>query len=190
MNDQERELIHRAQEGSRMAFEQLVQKYDRKIIAVALQLVGNTEDAEDIVQDVFMRVYKNIHHFRFESDFYTWLYRIVVNCAISYRRKRSRHMHRSIEEAAESFVGRTWTPASTGPGPDSQALGKELKEQIDSALDDLSLMQRIVIVLKYFHDFKIREIAVIIGCSEGTVKNYLFRGTQKMKRGLASYTES
>ena len=93
MNKEVRALVQRAQEGDAEAFERLVHQYDRRVLTLAYQLVGNTQDAEDVYQEAFMRAYDKIGKFRFESDFYTWLYRIVVNCAISYRKKRNRQLH-------------------------------------------------------------------------------------------------
>jgi RNA polymerase sigma-70 factor (ECF subfamily) len=190
MNEEERKLIEQAQAGNRWAFERIVSQYERKVLSLAYQLVGNTQDAEDIYQEAFMRVYRNIGKFRFQSDFYTWLYRIVVNCAISYRKKRTRHLHRSIDEAAEKESRWHWTPTDDKPGPDRLVMNAEITEKIDATLHSLSLMQRTVFVLRFFQDFKIKEIASIIGCSEGTVKNYLFRGTQKMRKNLSAYVKA
>ena len=190
MERDERDLVYQAQEGNRWAFEKLIYKYDRKVLALAFQLVGNTEDAKDVYQEAFMRAYHKIKKFRFDSDFYTWLYRIVVNCAISYRKKRSRHLHRSLDDAGERGEGLHWTPSDSEPSPDTLVLNAELREQIQSIMDTLPLMQRVVFTLRFFQDFRIKEIAEIVGCSEGTVKNYIFRSTQRMRKNLSSYINS
>jgi RNA polymerase sigma-70 factor (ECF subfamily) len=190
MKNEEKDLIYKAQQGNAWAFEKLIKSYDRRVLALAYQLLGNPQDAEDVYQEVFMRVYKKIHLFRFESDFYTWVYRIAVNCAISYRKKRNRHVHARIGEADYQETEQTWVPADIEPGPDKKVLDSEIKEQIESSLNQLPLMQRVVFILRFFQDFKIREIANIINCSEGTVKNYIFRSTQKMRKRLAPYVQS
>ena len=187
MSIEDRDLITKAQEGNNWAFEQLVQKYDRRILALARELLGNSQDAEDVYQEVFMRVYHKINGFRFESDFYTWLYRIAVNCAITFRKKRNRERHRSIEASADGDNGFRWIPADEEANPQKRVHNQEIKEQIETQLDGLPLMQRTVFVLRFFQDFKIKDIAEIIGCAEGTVKNYLFRGTQKMRKNLSAY---
>jgi len=187
MEKDERDLVYQAQEGNQWAFEKLIYKYDRKVLALTFQLVGDTEDAKDVYQEAFMRAYHNIKKFRFESDFYTWLYRIVVNCAISYRKKRTRQRHRSLEQISEREEGWHWMPADSGASPETLVLNAELREQIQSTMNTLPLMQRVVFILRFFQDFKIKEIAQIIGCSEGTVKNYIFRSTQKMRKHLSSY---
>lgn len=190
MNEEERTLVREAQDGNARAFEKLVHRYDRRVLSLAYQLVGNTQDAEDVYQEAFMRAYDKIGRFRFESDFYTWLYRIVVNCAISYRKKRNRQLHRSIEEASERNGTAQWMPVDDKPEPDRLILDNEIREQVEAILDTLSLMQRTVFVLRFLQDFKIKDIAQIIDCSEGTVKNYLFRGTQKMKKSLKAYANA
>ena len=137
-----------------------------------------------------MKVYKNIQRFRFESDFYTWLYRIAVNSAISYRKRRNRHIHAHIGEAGDQENGKTYTPSDSAPGPDKKLIDHEIKQQIESNLDRLPLMQRVVFTLRFLQDFRIKEIANIINCSEGTVKNYIFRSTQKMRKHLTPYLQS
>ena len=190
MSNEERDLVLQAQQGNLWAFERLFHKYDKRVLSLAYQLVGNRQDAEDVYQEAFMRVYHKLDKFRFESDFFTWLYRIVVNCAISYRKKRERHRHQSIEESTERENGWRWTPTDPEARPDTLVSTLELREQIRSHLEDLPLMQRVVFTLRFFQDFKIKEIAQIIGCSEGTVKNYIFRSTQKMRKNLAQYIKS
>lgn len=190
MENEERELIYKAQQGNTQAFEKLIKQYDRRVLALAYQLVGNTQDAEDVYQEVFMKVYKNIQRFRFESDFYTWLYRIAVNCAITYRKKRNRHIHAHIGEAGNQENGKTYTPSDSAPGPEKKLMNHEIKQQIEMNLDRLPLMQRVVFTLRFLQDFRIKEIANIINCSEGTVKNYIFRSTQKMRKHLTPYLQS
>ena len=190
MNKEVRALVQRAQEGNAEAFERLVHQYDRRVLTLAYQLVGNTQDAEDVYQEAFMRAYDKIGKFRFESDFYTWLYRIVVNCAISYRKKRNRQLHRSIDAPAPNDDVVKWMPVDENPEPDKLILDREIREKIEATLESLSLMQRTVFVLRFFQDFKIKDIAQIIDCSEGTVKNYLFRGTQKMKKSLRAFANA
>ena len=190
MNADEKDLVLQAQEGNLWAFEKLVCRYDQRVLGLAYQLLGNHQDAEDVYQEVFMRVHHNIKKFRFQSDFYTWLYRIVVNCAISYRKKRNRQRHLSIDETGEKGNGWQWTPTDPGIHPDAVVNNLELRHMITMKLNTLPLMQRVVFTLRFFQDFKIKEIAQIIGCSEGTVKNYLFRSTQKMRKGLSPYVES
>ena len=184
------ELVRRAQEGNVEAFEKLVRIYDKRVLSLAVQLVGNTEDAKDIYQDVFMKVYSRLNQFKLESQFYTWLYRIVVNCAISYRKKRNRQRHQSIDELLDTRGEWQYHFQRSAQNPEKDAISKEILEQIQLTMDNLSLMERVVFVLRFFEDFKIKDISEIMGCAEGTVKNYLFRSTRKMRKDLSVFVET
>lgn len=174
-----------------MAFESLVRKYDRQVLRLAHSLVNNTHDAEDVYQEVFVRVYKNLRHFRFQSQFSTWLYRVVVNYCINHNKKKSCHKDLSIYGEADNQSD-LWkmTLKGTEVSPEDSVLNRELSEEIDSALRQLSEQQRTVFVLRHYHGHKLKEIAKIMHCTEGTVKNYLFRATQKMQRLLYAYAKS
>ncbi len=183
-------LVIQAQNGNVEAFEELVKIYDKRVLSLAIQLVGNTEDAEDIYQDVFMKVYAKLDQFRQESHFYTWLYRIVVNCAISYRKKRNRQVHQSIDEMVDRKGDWQYHFPQTGQSPERHTINNEILEQVQSTMDKLSLMERVVFILRFFEDFKIKDISEITGCAEGTVKNFLFRSTRKMRKDLLVYIET
>lgn len=190
METNEIALIKDAQAGNLKAFEELIQRYESRVLSLAYQVLGNTQDAEDVYQEVFMKVHKNIQRFEFKSDFFTWLYRIVVNAALSYRRKRFRHEHVSIEASEERNDGWHWTPVNDTPEPDQVMLNQEVVQMVYKGVEQLPMMQRVVFILRYFEEFKLKEIAEITNCSEGAVKNHLFRSTQKMKKALSSYVQA
>jgi RNA polymerase sigma-70 factor (ECF subfamily) len=185
MDEKERSWIIDAKKGDTRAFENLVKRYEKQVMGMAFQMVGSVEDAEEIYQEVFMRVYTGLKNFRMESDFFTWLYRIVVNCSITFRKKRHRMHHESLNGLEEGNRGWQWIPGTKEADSHETLVQKEIRETIYKALENLSLMQRVVFVLRYYQDFKIREIAEITGCSQGTIKNYLFRATQKMRKMLS-----
>jgi RNA polymerase sigma-70 factor (ECF subfamily) len=185
----EKELVLQAQKNDHLAFEKLMQQYDHQVLSMAYQLTGNTFDAEDIYQEVMLRVYQKLDSFRFESRFSTWLYRIVVNCALNYRKQKSRHKHISIDHFQDDE--KYWQyPSDPTSRPDTRAINNEISEQISRTLEKLSMMQRVVFVLRFNEDFKLSDIARIVGCSTGTVKNHLFRSTQKMRQALARYNNN
>lgn len=190
METREIALIKDAQAGNLKAFETLIQRYETRVLSLSYQVLGNTQDAEDVYQEVFMKVHKNIQRFEFKSDFFTWLYRIVVNSALSYRRKRFRYEHVSIDTSNERDDGWHWTPVNDSPEPDRLMLNQEMIQIIYERMDQLPMMQRVVFTLRYFEEFKLKEIAEITNCSEGAVKNHLFRSTQKMKKALSSYVQA
>ena len=182
-------LIQKAQKGDLEAFGDLVKIYESRVLALAYQVLGNTEDAEDVFQEVFIKLHRKLGKFEFKSDFFTWLYRIVVNTALSYRRKRIRHQHVSFQSDEDRENGWQWVPADDCPDPGEQAINEEFVQVMENGLNTLPLMQRVVFTLRFLQEFKIREIAYITNCSEGTVKNHLHRGTQKMKKILKPYMQ-
>jgi RNA polymerase sigma-70 factor (ECF subfamily) len=187
MEEREIRLIERAQDGDAAAFEALVVMYDREVLKLAHRMVNNLEDARDVYQEVFLLVYRKLSSFRFESEFYTWLYRIVVNYCINFRKWRKRRQMASFDESA---AGENPAPQWMGdamPGPENGVMNRELRDTIQQALTHLSEKQRAVFVLRHFHDQKLQDIARSLGCAEGTVKNYLVRATQKMQELLRDY---
>ena len=188
MDKDEELLIKRAQRGNLQAFEALVHRYDAKVMKVIYNMVHDFEDARDIYQEVFIKVFKSIDKFRFQSEFYSWLFRIVVNTCISFRKKRTKHQYDSLDEFPTGD-DKSWkiVKNDNGHDPEQQLLNTELSEQIQRSIDQLSAKQKAVFILKHYHGYKLREIASIMECAEGTIKNYLFRATQKLQNSLQAY---
>src|SRR6202522_3019890 len=140
---EEQALVRNSQAGDRLAFEELVRRYDREVLRLAMNLVHRSEDARDIYQEAFMRVYKNLHRFRFECSFYTWLYRIVTNVALDHLRRRTsrKEDQAPVPEDSESttrdFFDRQ-PEARAAANPARNLLGHELGAQIATALERLS----------------------------------------------------
>jgi RNA polymerase sigma-70 factor, ECF subfamily len=188
---EERSLIHKAQAGDRLAFDDLVRHYDRDVLRLALNLVHSAEDARDIYQESFLRVYRNLHRFRFECSFYTWLYRVVTNVALDHlRRRTSRREDQAPVAVTEEADGNTrdffdrqpeWRSAAN---PERNLLGQELGERIGAALNRLSARERTVFEMKHYQGMKLRAIGDMLGTSEETVKNSLFRATRKLRASL------
>jgi RNA polymerase sigma-70 factor, ECF subfamily len=177
-------LIRRAQRGDETAFRTLVLRHDRKVLGLACRMLGNNQDAEDVYQEVFLNVYTHIGQFKFQSAFETWLYRITVNTAINYRKKRNKHMVNTLmTDEIEEKAG--WVPEDDSPLPDQLTISREIREMIDEALEKFTPIQRTVFTLRYYQDFKISDIAEIMDCAEGTIKNTLFRTTNKMRHILS-----
>jgi RNA polymerase sigma-70 factor (ECF subfamily) len=151
-------------------------------------MVGHVEDAQDIYQEVFVRVYKKISGFTFRSEFSTWLYRVVINISINFQKKNKRKRQLYADDHGFDRLD-DFGSAKTGDGvtPEQSLLNHELSDEIEMALSVLSPKQRSVFIMRHYHGNKLREIAAILNCSEGTVKNYLFRATQKMQAQLNEY---
>jgi RNA polymerase sigma-70 factor, ECF subfamily len=186
---EEQALVRNAQAGDRLAFEELVRRYDREVLRLALNLVHRAEDARDIYQESFLRVYRNLHRFRFECSFYTWLYRVVTNVALDHLRRRTsrREDQAPVPEEADGgtrdFFDRQ-PEMRAAANPEKRLLGQELGEHIQTALTKLSPRERTVFELKHYQGLKLRAIGDMLGTSEETVKNSLFRATRKLRACL------
>jgi len=187
MDRQEYDLIQAAKDGDHAAFGELLERHDAQILHVAHGIMGNMQDAYDAYQDGVIKAYTNLSSFRMESKFSTWLTRIVINQALNLRKKLKWKRRLSFEQLTEDGpdIG-----AEDEPGADELMIRTELGREILQAMNVLSDRERTVFVLKHMHDYKLREIAVMIDCAEGTVKNYLFRATRKLRAELESSADS
>ena len=182
----ERELVERAQTGDRAAFEELVHRYDRDVLRLALNLLRRSEDARDVYQEAFLKAYKNLHRFRFECSFYTWLYRIVTNVCLDHMRRRSSRPEDQAPETSEEkdlpgdFFDRQKESSPTAD-PERQAMGREIAVRIADAMERLSPRERVVFEMKHYQGLRLRAIGEVLGTSEETVKNSLFRATRKLR---------
>jgi RNA polymerase sigma-70 factor (ECF subfamily) len=184
-------LVREAQTGNRTAFEELVHRYDRDVLRLALNLMKRTEDARDVYQEAFLKVYRNLHRFRFECSFYTWLYRIVTNVCLDHIRRRQARPEDQApelraaqqEDASTDFFERQREQRPT-LDPERHLLGEEIKKRLASAMERLSPRERIVFEMKHYQGLKLRAIGDALGTSEETVKNSLFRATRKLRNEL------
>ncbi len=188
--DPEIDLIQRARSGDSRAFEELVFKYDRRILSIIAGYVNGADEAKDIYQEVLIRVYRGLPQFRAESEFTTWLYRIAANVCLTHRARtgRRRHVTHSLDsddESAEAHTEARGKPRS----PEEEVLNMEIRERVDAALATLSPRQRLAFTLKQHEGFKLAEIASMMECTEGTVKRYLFEATQRMRMQLKDLIE-
>ncbi|MGE5457183.1 MAG: RNA polymerase sigma factor [Methanococcaceae archaeon] len=191
MSTDESQLIIQAQQGDMQAFEKLIYRYDRHVLAIAASYRNSPEDAKDIYQEVFLRVYKGLKNFERKSEFSTWLYRIAVNVCISFRSREKKYAYAQLESDYDENDEQAGFSISNVPGSDDETdrhlLDKEIKEQVRAAMNSLSPQQKMVFTLKHLREMKIREIAGIMKCGEGTVKKYLFTATQKMREKLKDF---
>ena len=186
MKDGDRELIERLQTGDTTAFRELVERYKKRAYFVALDLMGTHEDAEDISQEAFIKVYRSIGSFRGEAQFSTWLHRIVVNLCISEKRKKSSKMVEyygdTIPEEAHHAHG-----SSSPDHPEKALRSSKIQKHIQEALDKLPAKQKAVFVLRFYQDMSLKEIGKVLKLSEGTVKSHLFRTMRKLREYLKFY---
>ena len=186
---EEHALVRKAQAGDREAFEELVKRYDRDVLRLAMNIVHRPEDARDIYQETFLKVYRNLHRFRFECSFYTWLYRIATNVGLDYLRRRTtrREDQAPVPEEAEGgtrdFFDRQ-PHQNPSTNPERQLLGHEISGRLQEAMKRLSPRERMVFEMKHYEGMRLRAIGDALGTSEETVKNSLFRATRKLRASL------
>ena len=183
-------LIRAAQKGSQDAFESLVHAYDRGVLRLAMNLLRSPEDACDVYQEAFLRVYKNLDTFRFDCSFSTWLYRIVTNLCLDHLRKRkTRREDSSMVETAEGPRDRMdVVPEQRELGdPQRALLNRQLGSRIESVLGELTAKERLVFELRHYQGMRLRAIGEVLGTTEEAAKTCLFRATQKMRVGLGDF---
>jgi RNA polymerase sigma-70 factor, ECF subfamily len=182
----EKEIILKAQKGDQVAFEQLIYNYDKAVLSIAMKFVRDSDDAQDVYQEVFIRVYRSLKNFEFRSEFSTWIFRITTNVCLTYKsRKKEQFMVPLQEEFEEdNFQIRKFELISDEKSPEEESLSKDLQNFIGNAVDSLSERQRITFVLKHYEGYKIREIAEMLNCKEGTVKKYLFDAIKNLRKKL------
>ena len=180
----EHDLIRAAQRGDEQAFERLVRTYDQSVLRIALNLLRSPEDARDVYQEAFLRVYKNLGNFRFDCSFHTWLYRIVTNICLDHLRKRKvRREDPPVVDSAEGVIDRMERAEeeSAHADPERTVFNLQVGARIDVALQNLSPRERMVFELRHYQGLRLRNIGEVLGTSEEAAKNCLFRATQKMR---------
>jgi RNA polymerase sigma-70 factor (ECF subfamily) len=183
-------LIRAAQHGDAGAFEELVRLYDQSVLRLALNLLRSPEDANDIYQEAFLRVFKNLHTFRFDCSFHTWLYRIVTNlCLDALRKRKVRKEEGTMVETREGILDRmdTVEEERADGNPQRRLLSRELHSRIRNVLADLTPRERMVFEMRHYQGMRLRAIGEALGTSEEAAKNCLFRATQKMRAALGDF---
>lgn len=187
MSPTDMELIEQSNAGSISAFEQLMYRYDKEVLTIAARFTSSADDAKDIYQETFIRVFHGLPKFRRESSFSTWIFRIATNVCLSYRQKKRRTEFVPFSDGGEEEGGRL--SAVSSDETDALLRKSEISQKIDEGLARLSPQQRLVFTLRHYSDYKIKDIAVLMECAEGTVKKYLFEAMQRMRTHLHDVAE-
>ena len=182
------ELIREAQRGQRGSFDTLVRRYDQSVLRLALHMLGNEQDAQDVHQEAFIKAYRHLANFRFECSFYTWLYRIVTNlCLDQLRRRKSRREDpATVLDAGgdEMDLLSNVRDERAMANPARELDRKVMSEGIAAALGKLTPRERTVFELKHYQGLKLRTIGEMLSTTEETAKNTLFRATRKLRANL------
>lgn len=171
------------------AFQALVERHSRSLFRLAYRMTGSEADAEEVVQETFLRAFQQIESFEARSNLGTWLYRIGVNCSIDFLRRRQRHDTR-LEPLETDSAGPAWSLASDSPGPDRLVLSAQLGARLTRALERLSPSEKAAFVLRHYEDLSIEEIGRSLGLGQSAVKHAIFRAVQKLRRMLGPIVHS
>ena len=177
------ELVQKCQSGEMSAFQELVSRYHQKVYLVILGLLRNREDALEVAQETFLRAYRKIGGFQGGSSFYTWIYRIGVNLAIDTQRRQKRNPL----DFRDSMDGVFESQNEVARDPFAEEHDRELREGLIKAINDLTPEHKAVIVLRTVEGLSYKEIAAILGCSEGTVMSRLHYARKKLQEKLSPF---
>lgn len=173
--------------GNQEAFKVLVDRHSRSLYRLAYRMTGKAEDAEDVVQETFIRAFRQLSRFEARSNVSTWLYRIAFNCAVDFLRSRPRRESATEDDALERLA-----PAATGPTMDDLVYAGQIGERMQVALGGLSEKERAAFLMRHYHGCSIEEIGSTLGMKTNATKHSIFRAVKKMRvamQGLMRTTE-
>ncbi len=183
MEDSDGAVVVRAQSGDGDAFRMLVERHSRSVFRLAYRMTGNEQDAEDVVQETFLRAYKQLSHYESRSSFSTWLYRIASNYSLDVIRMRKRHEQKR-ETGTEEGRDILDTVPTHQPAQDRLVFSNQVSERVSAAMNDLSDLERSAFVLRHFEGLSIEEIGGMLGTSLNATKHSIFRAVQKLRKRL------
>ncbi|QED27900.1 sigma-70 family RNA polymerase sigma factor [Microvenator marinus] len=188
MEQDDTELVELAQKGDRDAFRQLVERYQRRVYSICYGMLKNADDSMDVSQEVFVKVYRYLEKFNFQSSFYTWLYRITVNMCIDHIRKNQRVKKVEYDDGISREDGDEHTlPSTLGLNPDKVYGRKELRAKMLEALDSLGEKHRTILILREVDGLSYEEIADVLNISKGTVMSRLFHARRYFQEAIGEY---
>ena len=182
------QLVEHVKAGHINAFNTLVNRYRDRVFSVVYNMTSNREDANDVTQDVFVKAFRNIHRFKGHAAFFTWLYRIAVNTAISFIKKNRSRQFFSLENLEEEGIsGKLAEILSSRKHSRRDILLRELQEKLNEALQKLSVKHRTAVVLFEVEGLSHKEIGTILKCSEGTVRSRLHYAKNELQNYMKDY---
>lgn len=177
----ETSLLAEAREGSDGAFREIVELFSDRLYAVVFKILGHRSDAEEVLQDTFLRAYKNLSGFQEGSSLFTWLYRIAVNAAVDLAKKRQRRRHLSLDDDELRLDGVLQDP---GPEPAAPAEQAEMVDLVQEGIQALPERYRAILVLREFSEMSYEQLGEVLELPKGTVESRLFRARMKLKDWL------
>ena len=183
--EQEMALIRRLQAGDQDAFAKLLETYEKSVYNLCLRMTGNREDAADLTQEAFLKVWRGAAQYQFESSFSTWLYRLTSNVCIDFLRSKKRRQTVSLTVEEEQDGAQELEIADSAPLPEEQVLHSETKREIAAAMEELEEDFRLILTLRLVENLSYEQIADAMDLKVGTVKSRLARARIKLKNILA-----
>ena len=177
-------VLARARQGDSEAFRVLVERHSRSLFRLAFRMTGNEQDAEDVVQETFLRAYRQLDKYEARSSFSTWLYRIASNYSLDLIRMRKRHEEKRERGSKAEERDILQSIPVNAPGPDRIAHSNQVQERVNEALNELSDQERTAFVLRHFEGLSIDEIGEALGTGTNATKHSIFRAVQKLRRSL------
>jgi RNA polymerase sigma-70 factor (ECF subfamily) len=175
--------VRLAREGDSQAFRALVERHSRSLYRMAYRLTGSREDAEDVIQETFLRAYRRLHLFEARANVGTWLYRIAMNCCYDHMRSRPKHVVAPRDNVIERATSES-AMSGAAPGQDRLLFSAQVRARIDETLAGLSAAERAAFVLRHYEGRSIDEIGRALGLSASAAKHSVFRAVQKMRTAL------
>ena len=183
MDDSDAVAVALAREGDQDAFGMLVERHSLRLFQLVYRMTGNEQDAEDVVQETFLRAYKQLSRFESRAGFGTWLHRIAANCSLDLLRKRKRQDEK-VEAVELESEDPLLTLSSQAPAPDDQVFHLEVRQKVEAVMEQLTAMERAAFVLRHFEGKSIEEIGSALGTGPSATKQSIFRAVQKLRRAL------
>ena len=180
-------VLARARQGDSEAFRVLVEQHSRSVFRLAFRMIGNEQDAEDVVQESFLRAYRQLGRFESRANFGTWLYRITANCAVDLMRSKQARHDQSRAETLDDAVD---TTMSNLPDPERMAGSAEIQRRVTKALEGLSPLERAAFTLRHYEGRSIEEISRTLGLGTSAAKHSVFRAVKKLRISLAPLRSS
>ncbi len=187
MEEQDCDAVALARSGDSDAFRVLVERHSRNVFRLAFRMTGNEQDAEDVVQETFLRAYRQLAKYESRSSLTTWLFRIASNYALDLIRSRKRHQERREIQKEDSDLDIMQSIPAHSPTPDRLAFSGEVQARITAALEELSPQERTAFTLRHYEGLSIEQIGETLGTGTNATKHSIFRAVQKLRRSLEPF---